>query len=128
MPLDGEVAWASMKGVPIQKMSRKRPNQANRVFAVDICTPTGTQVTVPPEITRRKLKLFMGAIGIRNGKTSPALEKNWSAGEPQRRVYFFLAATSRRVSARFKSPAVRLKSSSVCQLARADSARCLASC
>src|ERR1700733_8985516 len=68
MPLEVAVAWATMKGLAMQRMTRKRLNQANRVLAVDIRTPTETGVNVPPEIARRKLKLFMGAIGIRNGK------------------------------------------------------------
>src|SRR5277367_5312018 len=40
--------------------------------------------------------------------------------QPDARLYFLRAATSRRVSARFKSPEVRLKSSSVLQAARFD--------
>ena len=40
MPLEVEDAWATMNGVAMQKMARKRLNQANPVFAVDIFTPT----------------------------------------------------------------------------------------
>src|ERR1700722_20509873 len=98
MLLVGVVVWASTNGVPSQRMSRKRVNQANRIFAVDICTPTGTEVTVPPEMRRRKLKLFMGAIGIRN-------RKNWSVSGEKRIErstvsWQLLRAACRRASSR----------------------------